>query len=37
MYMSLEFRGGVWAADLNSGVIGIEVGSKFMRQENIEE
>lgn len=33
-----EFRGGIWAADLNLGVIGIEMGLKFTRQEeNTEE
>lgn len=29
--MSLEFRGGVWAAGLNLGVISIEMGLKFTR------
>lgn len=38
VYMSLEFRGGIWAADLNLGVIGIEMGLTFTRQEeNTEE
>lgn len=37
MYMNLEFRGGVWAADLNLAVIHVEMRLKFMRQENTEE
>lgn len=38
VYMSLEFRGGIWAADLNLSVISIEMGLKFTRQEeNTEE
>lgn len=30
--MSLEFTGGIWAAGLNLGVISIEMGLKFTRQ-----
>ena len=33
-YMGLEFNGVVWAGDLNLGVIGLEMGPKFRRQEN---
>lgn len=36
VYMGLEFRGVVWAGDLNVGVIGLELGPKFRRQENTE-
>lgn len=38
VYMGLEFRGVVWAGDLNLGVTGLEMGPKFRRQEeNTEE
>lgn len=30
--MNLEFTGGVWAAGLNLGVISMEMGLKFLRQ-----
>lgn len=36
VYMGLEFRGVVWTGDLNVGVIGLELGPKFKRQENTE-
>lgn len=35
--MGLEFRSVVWAGDLNVGVIGLELGPKFRRQENTED
>ena len=34
VYLSLEFRGGVWAGDQNLGVTSIEVGLKLTRWEN---
>lgn len=34
VYISLQFKSGVWAGDLNLGVTGIETGLKFTRQEN---